>query len=684
MFSGNGKISGRQMFRLLTFDLLGFATLVIPATLAGFCGRDGIFCIAAGILAGLAFLKLMEGSVKQMTGSYPEYLEELLGKFAGRLIQACYVVYLVLLAGYTAYLFSGVVVKSLLREESYWLVLVLILLLAWYGLASGIEGRARIYELLFWLVLIPLFLMLASALDEIDADYWTPVFMSPPKDVLAGSYYVFVCMSIVFLIPFVGGYAKRRESLVRAGRAALLFTGAVCAVLYLILLGIFGSNALAQMEFPAVTLMSTVKITGGFLKRADAFMFGIWFFTLYALLNGSIFYGEMMLGRLLGRPAERFMKKKGGQILILVCVFAVAAVFYRNSPTAGLYEKFLWYAGVPFLVLVALLLAARRLFLRKKGGKRAGLLLLVLFAASGLSGCASAELEERNFPVEMAVRNTGDFTEAWLDVGQSGNRVIDYSHMKVIILEQEFVENAGKMEEFLAFLEEKSDVPRSTYVVVAKDAEKIMELGNGAGESVGTYLEDLFENVSEIKKTAYPTLGMLYQEQENRQETLWIPYVAEEDGKPAVTDYYIWKRGAPDGRAESGTALLSYFTQNELDNYYIKLDQNCTLRLFSSHNRISIEEDGKIAVEIVCSGELMYQQPGEGKSQEELEQLAEAYMNAVAEETLKGEARADVTNSFKKLGGDRREWYGFYEKEPERFEEDMEIEYRADITWVNL
>ena len=64
MFSGNGKISGRQMFRLLTFDLLGFGTLVIPATLAGFCGRDGIFCIVAGILAGLIFLKLMEGSVK--------------------------------------------------------------------------------------------------------------------------------------------------------------------------------------------------------------------------------------------------------------------------------------------------------------------------------------------------------------------------------------------------------------------------------------------------------------------------------------------------------------------------------------------------------------------------------------------------------------------------------------------
>ena len=48
MFSSNEKISGRQAFRLLVFDLLGLGTLLIPTAVAGFCGRDGIFCIIAG------------------------------------------------------------------------------------------------------------------------------------------------------------------------------------------------------------------------------------------------------------------------------------------------------------------------------------------------------------------------------------------------------------------------------------------------------------------------------------------------------------------------------------------------------------------------------------------------------------------------------------------------------------
>lgn len=38
MFSSNEKISGRQAFRLLVFDLLGLGTLLIPAAVAGFCG----------------------------------------------------------------------------------------------------------------------------------------------------------------------------------------------------------------------------------------------------------------------------------------------------------------------------------------------------------------------------------------------------------------------------------------------------------------------------------------------------------------------------------------------------------------------------------------------------------------------------------------------------------------------
>ena len=66
MFSSNEKISGRQAFRLLVFDLLGLGTLLIPAAVAGFCGRDGIFCIIVGTVLGLLFLRLLVYAVGDM------------------------------------------------------------------------------------------------------------------------------------------------------------------------------------------------------------------------------------------------------------------------------------------------------------------------------------------------------------------------------------------------------------------------------------------------------------------------------------------------------------------------------------------------------------------------------------------------------------------------------------------
>ena len=697
MFSSNEKISGRQAFRLLVFDLLGLGTLLIPTAVAGFCGRDGIFCIIAGTAAGLLFLRLMVYAVGGMQSGFAEYTQSMCGIFFGKIIQAGYLVYLVLLAGYTAYLFSAAVLKNLLREESFYLVLVLILVLVWYGLLSGIEGRARVYELLFWFILIPLFIMLASALDEVKTDYWNPVFFTETGNFFAGSYYVFICSSLIFLTLFLGGYLRKRETMMKAGRLALIFTGCLEAALYLILLGVFGGAALSNMQTPAITLMSTIKITGGFLKRADAFMFGIWFFTLYALLNSAVFYAEMLLNGLYHAKKRQTLWKKWERAAVFSAVFGVAVLFYNAKENTVLYENFLWYIGTPFLVFVPVVFAVIRYARQGKQKKhlRSGAIICVLLGLTGLSGCATAELEERNFPIEMAVNDMEQFDMEWLNADETGNRVVDYSHMKVILLDQKFLEDAKNMDVFLEILEKKSDVPRNTYLAVAEDAEAILNLQKNMEESVGTYLEDYFENVSEIKKTAYPTLGMLYQEQENKMETLFIPYVEEVDKKPAVTQYYAWKRGEAAGMIDSQTAMLSFFTQNQMEEYTLTLADGVDVRLFAPHNQVvfSKTEEKQVIAEINCSGEILYEKPGwrqklqseygqklkSGEIQEVLDWELADYFQETSQK-----AAVDCANSYKKLGGQRRDWYLLYQKQQEQYEKDMEIIYRVNVDWVNM
>ncbi len=697
MFSENNKISGRQTFRLLTYDLLGLSTLLVPTVLGRTAARDGIFAIAIGVAAAFLYLKVLKSLVPKMGGSYAQYLEQRLGKVGGALIQTGYLVYFVLLAGYTAYLFADVVLQELLREESFYLVLFILLLLAAYGLWGGIEGRARIYEMLFWFLLIPLFLMLFSALDGVQTDYWTPVFSADFAGIAEGSYYVFLCLSVIFLSLFLGEYVEKKESIFRAASGALLLVGGIHAVLYLILLGSFGADALGTMDYPAVTLMSTVQITGGFLKRTDAFMFGIWFFTLYALLNSCCFYGSSLLSGLLGGvmpKTEEKARKRWAMGAVLAAVFAVSCCFYKSRACFVWYEWFLWHITTPFVVIIPLLLAIGR-------RQKRVLALALCLAAPCLvcAGCATAELEDRNFPIELAVENTDAIGTAFGEAEGDGNRVLDYSHLKVMVIHRDIVENKEAMQKLLDLLEEKRELPRNTYIVAADDPEKILALSDGLGESVGNYLEEQFENVSQIKKQAYPTLGTLYQERINQTETLYIPYVDDEDGKPVVRQYYVLKRGEPAGTVGGDVAVLAFFTDNRMEEYQLSLSDGTQVSLSSPHNEIAFRERAgqrEIVVQVHCSGELFGIQQNAASNrrntagQEQIaqdhariEQAVASYMNTLAGQTL-SEQGIDLSGSYRRLGGAARGWYQEYQKKSAQYEGDMRIVYEVDIDWVNL
>lgn len=571
MFSENNQISGRQVFRLLTYDFLGMGTLLLPTMLADTAGRDGIFCILAGILSTFLYLKLLRYLLKGMKTSYPDFLKQKCGKVCGYVLWGGYFLYFILMASYTAYLFSTLMLNGLVENVSFYLVLMLILLLAFYGMAGGIEGRARVYEILFWFLMIPLFLMLFAACREVKPAYWSPVFMADGKEVLSGSYYVLFCYSMVSIVLFLKEYVADRRKCVGAAEKAVWFSGGVFAVLYLILIGLFGVEALAQMKFPAVTMMSRVQVTGGFLKRTDAFMFSIWFFTLYAMLNSMVFYSGNLAAKVI-RDCGGYLEGKKRMLpylILLLLVYGVTVLFYRNQQFLDCVTFLLWRIGTPFVVGVPLLLCVfgkmpnRGMEERrtekcrtkkhgvevcgkkenrdegKKCKKNVRVLVLVcfLFGCLFLQGCNVAELEDKAFPVLLNIRDQDDFQNVWLNHEYAGNKKVDYNHLKVVLIERSFLEKEAEVEDMLSMLEQEKEVPWNAYVMTTESCDRLAQTEGELDVLLGNYLEELLENTSGIDQKAYPTLGMLYEERANHLETLYIPFVdIEGEQSGAVED----------------------------------------------------------------------------------------------------------------------------------------------------
>ena len=394
MFSENQKISERQMARLLIFDMCGISTLLLPGLLGKMLGTDGVFAILLGAVPVYLFTFLPEllqekrknsntrngsntSNISNIGKSYPEILKKQGNGFIRIFVLVVYTVEGILLAGYGLFLLSDLMVSELLKDSSFVLAAVLLMLLCGYGIWQGIEGRARVYEILFWFVFLPLILMLLLATKDVNTIYWTPVMVHSWGNFVKGTAAVVLLYGTMAFVLFLQPYLAENVRIGRTCRKSLCVTVIFNAAIYLITLGIFCSGMLPKMKYPAITLMSMIKLPGGFFERQDAFMVAIWFFTIYAFINTGMFYASDLLKAVWQKEGHQkaVWQKEGHQkadgkneavqgkadaksiekliiLIVMVLTFTVTLLFYRLPEWKII---FIWIQAIAFLPLTVIL-----------------------------------------------------------------------------------------------------------------------------------------------------------------------------------------------------------------------------------------------------------------------------------------------------------------------------------------
>jgi hypothetical protein len=97
--------------------------------------------------------------------------------------------------------------------------------------------------------------------------------------------------------------------------------------------------------------MSSISLRGSFLKRLDAFLIGIWFFALFALVSVFLFYGQVLLQGMWKKEKHAGKGSRGLLAVMLILVFAVAEWFYYGN-LQDYFQSYLTYIGVPLLVVL--------------------------------------------------------------------------------------------------------------------------------------------------------------------------------------------------------------------------------------------------------------------------------------------------------------------------------------------
>lgn len=543
-FAQNESISPRQLYRLYVFNLLGVGTLVLPNNLAGL-GKYGFISIALGVFMAWLFMWIVSEVRERRKNIYDRGYDKI--TYAKMLIYDLIIAaYELSQAAFLAWIFVKLIRDSLIPDESFTVVLLVIMAVCAYALSGGVECRARVYEVVFFFVLIPLAAMLLFAISDVRLDY----LMIKDRvgvdfgiaDIFAGAYYVFAASISVFNILFV---RERSVSQIRGSVSKAIITYAgILFLLYAVLLGSFGKYSLSEIEFPAVVLMSDVQIKGSFFKRADALMLSVWFFTLFSVLNMSLYYAVLRcenFAKNIAKVIFTFNKSKhscnnkqincdrqkshdeGNSsirsrcIIFVIAVTAILAyILESGEEIVKKYLGFLMCIAIPVIVVLTI-----------------GLM---------LTGCSAVELEERCFPTLAAVDVVAvdtdeitdkEFVEFYYNMDKSYepeyaddiktavdsfeerlSQKADTNHLKVILIGKTLRNNKAAYARFIEYCKTSKKFPRNTYVCIADDINDIFD-------NMGDYYEQKMNKENHEDGEPIITLGTLLDDYTNEIHEAW-------------------------------------------------------------------------------------------------------------------------------------------------------------------
>lgn len=355
MFSNNEHITKVQLFKMIILNMFGITSLLFPTVLAGYTGRDGIFSIVLGTFTAMLFLLPIFWIIKRMRKSYLGDLKDRYGGLIFRVVGILFLIQFFLVALISLLLLGEVVNNTLLTNTSRELIGFLFLAICTYASFYGVEERARLVDALFYIVLILLLFLLLFSLREVRIDYLFPLAIEPSRNIIYGGYYVFAVSSSLNMLLILSPYIKESSTVELAkiekrSFFAVLITGIINLLIYLIVLGAFGVIGTSVQPWPLITLMNIIKVPGGFIERLDAVMIGVWILSIFSLISACISNNAVVFKEMAGKGKYSFW------VAISSLLIYIAYLFTMDFKKAyEWYEIYLLNAGAPIAVGIPLI-----------------------------------------------------------------------------------------------------------------------------------------------------------------------------------------------------------------------------------------------------------------------------------------------------------------------------------------
>lgn len=270
------------------------------------------------------------------------------------------------------------------------------------------------------------------------------------------------------------------------------------------------------------------------------------------------------------------------------------------------------------------------------------------------------------------------------------NRVLDYNHMKAVVLGENVFSDTVQLRGILSAWEQREASARNTSLLVGSgSAAEILSLTEETEGSMGTYLEEMLESQKDFKQNKIATVGNLMNQWHNQDELLLIPVLTEKGNRPVITGYAAISNFNYQGILSVEDAMKSFLCQNLLAKFTCEPAKNLAVEISNIRAKKTIAMEGKlpvVTVKITGKGRLKTGQISSVSEQYQLEKKIEKQLTADLAETaerLQREHGIDVTNSYISLGSHNRSLYRIYRDFPDAYNQEVQQAFQVEINMLN-
>ncbi|MBT2696296.1 GerAB/ArcD/ProY family transporter [Bacillus sp. ISL-40] len=322
------KINATQLFVLVVLFEMGSAILV---GIASDAKQDAWIAILLGLTGGIMIFFIYY----KLYMYYPDlpltsYVQEITGKWLGRLIGFLYIVYFMYLAARVLRDFGELLTSTIYNSTPLFVINTLMIITIIYGIHKGFEVIARVGEIYFGVVYLTAILgmLLITFSGLIHLGNLKPILENGLKPVIK----TFLTQTINFpfgemvvftmLLPFVND--KKKVKIVCL--SGMILSGINITITVVVNISVLGVNLFSQSTFPLLTTVGKIQIAD-FIERLDVL------FMLYLIIGGffkiAIYYYAAVAG-----AADIFQLKnqrKLGFPLGIIVLFASVTIASNYS-----------------------------------------------------------------------------------------------------------------------------------------------------------------------------------------------------------------------------------------------------------------------------------------------------------------------------------------------------------------